>query len=192
MQAKARYIKKNFDEIAILGAFARLVTSDSDHFSSDEQTVLTALRRSSPRLENASIEDLGDYLKGYDENQIAGIVSNVKGILHEVEFVEMENLDGDSVTAALFSDTNHPGTDVLMFDESTGESWEIQLKATDNSSYVADWVDSHSDGEILVTNELAEKLDLGASGFSNEALTCRTEEVLEKLIKLDNDDTIWS
>ena len=36
-----------------------------------------------------------------DEDSIGGIVSNVKGILHEMEWVAMENSDGDSVVSGL-------------------------------------------------------------------------------------------
>ena len=34
-----------------------------------------------------------------------------------------------------------------MYDTSTGESWDVQLKATDSATYVDEWMDQH-DGDI--------------------------------------------
>ena len=49
------------------------------------------------------------------DEQLVGVVSNVKGILHEMEYVRLENTDGDSISAAMFPDTNHKGFE--YFDE---------------------------------------------------------------------------
>ena len=38
-----------------------------------------------------------------DENSISGVVNNVKGILHEYEWVSMENSDGDSIDTGAFA-----------------------------------------------------------------------------------------
>jgi hypothetical protein len=186
-----KYLRKNWDEITVLGVLAKLAIENTGDFSFEEEAVVTALRRSSSKLADADLSTLGEYLRNYDQDEIAGVVNNVKGILHEFEFVELENNDGDSIQAAIFDQTNHPGTDVLMFDEQTGESWELQLKATDNTHYVEDWIQNHPDGEIVVTEELAEKLGLPSSGMSNEELTCRVDDVVDRLVDLDEDDSIW-
>ena len=34
-------------------------------------------------------------------------------------------------------------TDVQLVDTDTGETWEVQLKATDSSAYAHEWIDSH-------------------------------------------------
>ena len=122
--------------------------SDGDH------AILAALRRSNPVLENAPLPEVQDYLRSLNEEQVPGLISNVKGILHEMEFVRVENDDGDSVYASFFDATNHPDTDIQLLDRSTGETWEAQLKATDNAAYVTDWIEQHPSGEILVTDEL--------------------------------------
>lgn len=190
VQPVVRYLRRNFDELLIVGALARLAISD-EALNTEEQAVALALRRSSPNLHDATPEELSAYLQRFDEEQIPGLVSNIKGILHEVEFVEVENADGDRVQAALFAETNHPDTDVLLTDTATGESWEIQLKATDDAGYVRDWLEAHPDGEIVVTQELAEQLDLPTSGLENQELTVRTEQVIEKLCDLDENDSLW-
>lgn len=185
-----RYLRRNFDELLIVGALTRLAVG-GETLSGKDQAVVAALRRSSPELSAATPGELGDYLRDYDPEQIPGVVNNVKGILHEVEFVEMENADGDRIEAALFPETNHPGTDVLLTDTASGESWEVQLKATGNAGYVQDWLDAHPGGEIVVTDEIAHQLDLPASGLDNGELTVRTEEVVDKLMELDEDDSLW-
>ena len=91
------YVRNNFDEMAILAAFVSIANDASGgSLSRDESFVLSAIRRSSNRFSDASIEEIGEMLRGYDPAQIPGLVNNVKGILFELEFVEIENSDGCS------------------------------------------------------------------------------------------------
>ncbi len=186
------YIRRNIDEAAIVAAMAAVATSESvTELSDQEHLVLAALRRANHSLSDSSMEDIRSYLSSLDEEQIPGLVSNVKGIVHEMEFMRLENEDGDSVYASIFEQSNHPDTDVLFIDESTGESWEVQLKATDNAAYVQEWIDSHPDGEILVTSELAEEMDISSSGQSNEQLTASVSDFVDKMIDSDGGAGIW-
>lgn len=185
--SKLSYLKKNFDDLAIAGILGRLAVHDSSaHFDREELSVLAALRRANPEFENLSPDQIGAHLDTMDEAQLMGLVSATKGVLHEFEFIHLENSDGDSVTASIFTDSNHPDYDVLLFDQNNSSWSSVQLKASDSSSYVQDWVDTHPDGEILVTEELAERMGLPASGSSNEELTVRTEDFLDKLQELDD------
>ena len=186
------YLRKNFDEGAIVAALAAIALSeDAPSLSDEDAAVVAALRRSSNALEDSSLPELQIYLRSLDEKQVPGVVSNVKGILHEMEFVRVENDDGDSVYASYFDATNHPDTDIRFIDKSTGETWEAQLKATDNPSYVSEWVDGHPDGEILITDELADRLDLPTSGQSNDELTARVEDFVDRLVLTDDSADIW-
>ena len=186
------YLRKNFDPLAIVTALSAIaLTDDASVLEDRDYVVLAALRRSSSILENASLPEIQAYFRGLNEDQIPGLVSNVKGILHEMEFVRVENEDGDSVYASFFDSTNHPDTDVQFIDESTGETWEAQLKATDDASYVTDWIDRHPEGEILVTDELAQQMELTASGQSNDQLTTDVEDFVDKIIDADDADTFW-
>ncbi len=191
MGAGVRYLKKNFDEAAILAVLVKMKLESAAALSVEDETVLAALRRSNGELDGASIEQIQEYAQSLDEEQIPGLVNNVKGILHEMEFVEMENADGDTIYAALFADTNHPGYDVVLTDSETGDVFDLQLKATDSVSDVDDWISDHPDGEILLTSELADKLDLPSSGISNEHLTYRVEDVVDRLQEMDDTDSIW-
>ena len=186
-----KYIKKEFDNILIVSTLAKIAFENSESLTENESYILQALKRVNPNLENQTTEEISEYLLGFDDNQILGLSNNVKGILHEIQFIEIENNDGDSFTALMFADSNHQNTDILLTDNNTGEITEIQLKATDNSSYVQDWIDNHQEGEILITEELAEKMDLETSGISNEELTTDVHNFVDKLIELDENDELW-
>lgn len=179
---KHTYISKRFDEAAILASLARVAFSEEQEFLEGDYAVLAALRRSSPDWD-LTISETTDRLSGYSEEQIGGLVSNVKGILHEMEFQRLENEDGDSVIAALYPNTNQKSVDVQMFDEVSAESWSVQLKSTDDMSAVNAWIDSNPDTQIYVTDELAESMDLPSSGFSNEDLTVRVEDFVDRMIE---------
>lgn len=186
-----KYIKKEFDNILIVSTLAKITYRNSEYLTENENYILQALKRASPNLENKTTEEISEYLQDFDENQLLGLSNNVKGILHEIQFIEIENNDGDNFTASMFANSNHKNTDILLTDNNTGEITEIQLKATDNSSYVQDWIDTHQEGEILITEELAEKMDLETSGISNEELTTDVHDFVDKLIELDENDELW-
>ncbi len=186
-----RFIKNDIDMAMIMSVLTSLAIGGDKSFSPKEQIIIDALRRSMIELNFASIEDISKKLSSFDEDRLPYLVNHIKGIVHEMEFVAFENEDGDSVFAALHSETNHPGYDVKMIDENTNESWEIQLKATDDKGYVQDWIAQHPDGEIIVTSEIAEKMELPSSGLSNEDLKEGINEFIDRMIELQEDETIW-
>ena len=186
-----RFIKNNIDKAMISGVIALLIKKELQSFSFKDQIIIDALRRSMNELNYASIEDISEKLSRVDPKRMPYLVNHIKGIVHEMKFVEFENEDGDSVFAALHSETNHPGYDVKMIDKNTNESWEIQLKATDNKGYVQDWIAQNPDGEIVVTSEIAEKMGLKSSGLSNEGLNTSINDFIEGMIELKEDDIIW-
>jgi hypothetical protein len=85
-----RYVRRNFDEAIILGALATAAFRPDQELTADERVVLAAFQRSSVSLRDADPDELRTYLRSLDDSQLPGVVSNVKGILHEVQFVEME------------------------------------------------------------------------------------------------------
>lgn len=189
------YIRKNIDALSITTILATFAWGDpASELTESEQAVLAALRRSNTELETASFDEIQHYLQGFDEHQISGLVSNVKGILHEMEFVRLENEDGDSVYASYFDATNHADFDVLLSDYDTRESWQIQLKATDSSAYVKDWIMAHPEEQILATHEVATALGIESSGFSNKELTQSVEDAIDLIVtaKDPNDDHFWT
>jgi hypothetical protein len=186
------YLRKNFDSAAIIGVLSAIaLTEDPGDLKDKDFSVLAALRRSNALLEDAPLPEVQAYLRDLNDDQVVGLVSNVKGILHEMEFVRVENEDGDSVYASFFDATNHPDTDIQLLDRSTGEAWEVQLKASNDAAYVTDWMDRHPDGEILVTDELAERMDLPTSGQSNNELTTDVESFVDRMMSADDADDFW-
>ena len=179
-----RYLKTNVDSATLVGI---MINQNTDPDLSD--AVLMAFQRYSPEINDWN--DVNTHLQGMTETQLQGVTSNVKGILHEMEFVRIENTDGDTITASYFESTNHPGYDVILLDQETGETTEIQLKATENSSYVSDWIDAH-DGEIYVTEELATKMEVPSSGLSNQELTAEVELVVDTLLASDPTGDLWT
>ena len=187
-----RYLKNNFDEIAILGCLVDLAFKPGFELNEENQAILSALRRSAEDFKYSSVEEIGIRLSNYNDSQIEGLVSNVKGIAHEMEFVKIENEDGDSIFASLYPETNHPGYDVQLFDKDTGEYWDVQLKASDDKSYVNQWIEQHPDGDIIVTDDLAEKMGIESSGIDNAEITTQVEDFVDKLIAHDNVETLAS
>ena len=124
-------------------------------------------------LEAATELELADYLSSYSPDQLKGIASNVKGIYHELLFVEDYNSTHADSYAALFGATNHPGSDVQIRDrESDDLIQELQLKATDSSSYVQEHLEEYPDIAVRATEEVASKLaGVESSGVSNEDIT---------------------
>jgi len=181
------YIKTNLDDVAIAASIINLQSGTliEDH----DAAVLAAFQRYSNKTD--SLENISSYLSSMNEEQLVGITANVKGILHEMEYVKLENEDGDSITASLFLDTNHKGFDVMLSDSNTGELLEVQLKATDNVSYVEDWIDKYPEDEILVTEELAREIGLKSSGISNENVTVKVEEFIDGILKHNSVSNIW-
>ncbi|MDD5392739.1 MAG: hypothetical protein PHE17_06945 [Thiothrix sp.] len=187
-----QYLQTRLDSLAIIAALASVARTDAFAALDDtDRMVLAALKRANPFLQDTPLSGIQDYLYSMNEAQQLGLISNVKGILHEMEFVRIENTDGDSVHASFFADTNHPDTDIQLVDDDSGETWEVQLKATDSSFYVQDWLDTHPDGQIAITSELADKMELESTGIANEDLTTDVESFVDKLLEADATDTLW-
>lgn len=187
---KAKEVQFRFDDAAILAVATKLAALPSIELSATDLAVLAALRRAHPSAGETQ-EELGEWLAQMDHQQLQGVVSNTKGVLHEMLFVELENSDGDTVLAAQFEQTNNPGFDIIFSDSDADHSWAAQLKATDSASYVREWLDEHPNDQILVTSEIANRMGLETSGISNADLTADTNSLVGMLIKANEDDDIW-
>lgn len=184
--------ERNFpvDDAVTLAAAAKVASQRSSELSLDEEAALAALRRAHPSAGQTN-EELGQWLSEMSAEQLRGVVNNAKGVLHEMRFVELENTDGDTVYASQFAATNHQSFDIMFSDNPSGAQWEAQLKATDSSAYVNEWLEKHPGGEILVTSEVADRLDIKSSGISNAELTADTQDLVDSLIAAGENDTLW-
>ncbi len=141
--------------------------------------VIQALRRQVPDLQDASLEEISEYLAPMSEAQMLGLINAVKGVYHEIAFVAAENSDGDSVTAEVFGETNHPGADVIL--TQGGETvQELQLKAIQGVSEYYTHLARYPDIEVRVTEEVARLLEDESlsSGFLNQALAQDVKDTL--------------
>ena len=181
--------------VAIAITLQQLIEGKTSGWTFDQELVVEALRRSASSLGEASDAELGDYLRGFDEDQLRGIASNVKGIYHELLFEHLEDTDNDCVSAQLFEQTNHPGADIeFLVDGEVVRS--VQLKAVQDPASIFEHFERYPDIAVAATSEVFEALDgvfgeqLQDSGISNEELSRTTRETLEKLAGEDLGDVM--
>ena len=176
------------DQRVNIGLFSAtiLMLMDSGHgFESiaQDSLVIEAFRRSDNQLADASVADISVYFSEYSLEAQQGIINNVKGIYHELAFVQQENADGDQWFAELMPSTNHPGIDVVLTNVETSETIDLQLKATDSLSYIQSSLTSlPAETQLLATQEIANKVEgIESSGLSNADLNAEVAEVTSSL-----------
>ncbi|WP_104499809.1 hypothetical protein [Acinetobacter indicus] len=188
------YLRKNFDALAITTVLAKLAwNARTPQLTETDQAVLAALRRSHAELAFAPLEDIQAYLQGFDEQQIVGLVSTVKGMLHDMEFVRLDHEDGDNLYAAYLDQHDHTDFDVLLADQHSGESWQLQLKAIEGTGTGKDWIAALPEEMLLATEEIAAQLGLESSGLSTKELTQSVEDAIDVIVtaKDPNDEHFW-
>jgi len=173
--------------VSIAITLGQLVAGQRSGWTDDQELVLDALRRSTTCLNDATDQELADYLTGLSPDQKRGVVSNVKGIFHEYLVARAENLDGDEKTAALIELTNHPGADLEYFigGEIIGN---VQVKAVQNPVAIIEHFSRYPDIDVLATSEVTDLLSgmfgkrLEDSGFRNDDLTRITQDTFNEII----------
>lgn len=159
----------------------RLLENPTRSWSVEEELVLDALRRSATDLNDASTGELAEYLAALSPEQLRGVVSNVKGIYHELLFVHAENLDADEISARVFEATNHPGADVEFVVDGNAIN-AIQLKAVASPHAIFEHLVRYPDIEVIATDEVARAIDgVHSSGFSNAQLSDDVEQVFSDI-----------
>lgn len=179
-------------EYIIGGVIYALITNSAVDNSPESQMVLYGIRDSDPDLANATEAELSDYLAGYSPEQLKGIANNVKGIYHEIRYVEQYNATHTDTRAERFESNSHPGADIRIINIHTGELVEeTQLKATDSKSYAGEHHTSYPDVNLKTTDELAGRMDnVEPSGFTNEGLTAETTDGIEAIANNTLDDRV--
>lgn len=168
--------------VVIATTFVQLLDRNLSSFSLEQSLVLDALRRSKGSLANASTTELSYYIKSLEPEQLKGVISNTKGIYHELLFVENFNFGDGEVQAKLMEELNHPGSDVQFISE-RGVISEVQLKAVDSPTQVYEHLQRYPDIDVLATEEVASVLDgVDSSGLNNAVLQA---EVIERLHELE-------
>lgn len=135
-----------------------------------ELEVFDAVRRGYLEFETASNTEILDYFSTIDAESAAGHASHIKGILFEQEYVDLLATQG--VEAQVFEATNHPVTDITIFEDGDVVV-ELQLKATDSASYINSSIAEYPEMDFVVTSEVASSFDSDMvmdSGIENAAL----------------------
>lgn len=148
--------------VAIAVTIGLLAGGQRSGWTEDQELVLDALRRSTGSLQDAPEAELADYLVNLSPEQMRGVVSNVKGIFHEMLVARAENTDGDEVSANLFDAINHPGADIeFVMDGNVIR--EVQLKAVQTQAAIIEHFDRYPTTDVLATSEVTALL-AGAFG----------------------------
>lgn len=187
MDKVKRIIKKNWDEIGIATALGHFYSQGSQIDIEEHGYIIEALKRSNDDLQEADVNELHTYVQSLEEEQLPGLISNIKGIAHEVYYVETENDDGDAIYAYMFEDTNHEDYDIVVYDLD-GNSESFQMKATDSEAYANRAIEEVGSDQVILTEELAEKMSTSSSGISNKELTSDVEKVVDHLLE---DQSLW-
>jgi hypothetical protein len=175
--------KRRNPEFAIAGVIYALLTRSTVDDSHESQLALQAIRRMKNTWNDATEAELSDYLSAYDAEQLKGIANNVKGIYHEILFVDQFNEQHDDTYAVLFEETNHAGADIQIKSTANDEVLEeFQLKASCDVSYVKAHFEKYPDIDVLATEEVAKALDdCASSGISNIEITESTNQTLDSI-----------
>ena len=176
--------RKRHPEFAIAGVLYGLLTETAIDDSRESQLVLDALRRMRGDWNYASEAELGVALSSYDADQIRGVANNVKGIYHEMLFVDDYNRTHQDSYAEIFEATNHAGADVMIRSAQTHEVIaEYQLKAGSSDQIIREHFEKYPDIDVLATEEIARQYGLdGSSGFSNEEITGQVNSVITDVV----------
>ena len=94
-----------------------------------------------------------------------GVLATTKGKYHELIVAHAENTDGDEISARIFEDLNHPGSDIeFIVDGQVIEA--VQLKAVVSESLILEHQSRYPDITILATEEAASRVEgVDSSGF---------------------------
>lgn len=167
--------------VVVAVTLQRLLDEPTRSWSMEEELVLDALRRSATNLNGATTEELAVYISELTPEQLRGVVSNVKGIYHELLFVHAENIDADDVAARVFEATNHPGADV-EFIVNGDVIHTVQLKAVASPAAIFEHLARYPGIEVVATEEVAAVVSAASgSGFSNAAISGDVSSVFTEL-----------
>lgn len=184
-------IPSNFNitrgEILPTVAMAAVLSSDWEKLSGPlGSEFIGAIRDRFPDLKTADLSEISEHMNSYDSEQISGVTNLIKGKLFERLVANAENTDDDNWHANLHEDESNPGSDMILFNDESGESLEISLKATMSKAYIEDSLLKYPDIPIMTTEEISQKFAdddmISGSGIANEEVESITKENFERLL----------
>lgn len=136
--------EKNLNKIAEATLIVSIVMagliSGNQHLDDQKYgIVINAMQRANPKLSDLTEHEIGQHLSGLTPEQIQDVVSNTKGIYHEMLYVDTYNNSSTGEEASLHPDLNNPESDITF--TSDGEADDVnsfdQLVSISTSSDVA-------------------------------------------------------
>ena len=108
------------------------------------------------------------------DSSLKPVAESVKGIYHELLWVDKYNATHTGSYAEVFPETNHAGADIMVRDMNThAVIQELQLKAVGTSAPVVEHFERYPDVPVAATDEVADRMagdGVIHSGFANETL----------------------
>jgi len=128
----------------------------------------------------AEVRSFGDQIDRFNDHELLGFVSGVKGKLFEIQYVDYLNSGHlpSGFSAEIAGSPNNPGWDIAIVGPSGALYDTIQAKATDSVSYVAEALNKNPHIDVVTTSEVHSHLMMQGfaervidSGISDSALT---------------------
>jgi len=146
------------------------------------------LRWSSQFNEDTSLDEIAERFRGYDTDQLDGVINTIKGKMFELLVTANENMDGDQWYAKMHTNESFPGSDIIFSNHETGEQVEVSLKAVaeDNKQIIEHALSRYPDLPIMTTEEVSKLYDgderVFGSSILHDDLDNITKERLDELI----------
>lgn len=174
-------------ELMATAAMGWLISRESARFDGPlGEVFLESVRARYPDLADASVGEISSHFAEYSPEQLAGVSNLLKGEMFERLVLKAENTDADNISASLHESRNHPGSDIIFANSSTGEEIEISLKATDNPAYIENALVRYPEYSIMTTEEVAtvfgDNVAVMGSSISNAELNHITSENLDQIL----------
>lgn len=129
-----------------------------------------------PRLTESG-ESFADAVARLPAENLAGLVSGVKGKLFEMQLVDQVNSGelGEDLRAELAASPTQTGYDIRVLDKSGALSEELQAKATDSVAHVREALERYPNIDVVTTSEVHSHLL--AAGFGQNVLNSGISDV---------------
>ncbi len=128
----------------------------------------------------AATLSFGDQVDRFNDQELMGFVSGIKGKLFEMQYVDYLNAGRlpAGFSAEMASSPTNPGWDIAIFGPDGAIHDAIQAKATDSASYVTEALVKNPHIDVVTTSEVHSHLMMQGfsesiinSGISDNALT---------------------
>jgi hypothetical protein len=164
---------------------------DFDHISNDyineilgpDPEVMEAFARSTSFIDGeATLDMYKDYLSQYDSSEsYNGLINNIKGILGEIELKDYLNSQNNGIFYDLYEKTNNEFYDLYGKDAYGNIVEKIQVKMTENPSYVKESLEKLPEDTIIYVNQ--ELSDTFAEIKNIKIVPIRSEDLEIRIIK---------